>query len=79
MPLRAFDEKLPLVKCNPVPTIKAYLLIAATDICNQGDKMLKKITKLRSASNPKLDKEVKEKLKWLETEVGKYNGDVAVL
>jgi len=74
-----FEEKLPLMKCNPVPTIKAYTLIAAADICNKGDKMLKKITKLRSASNPKLDADLKDKLKWLETEVEKYNGDVAVL
>ncbi len=74
-----FDKKLPLMKCNPEPTIKAYTLIAAADICNKGDKMLKKITKLRSASNTKLSKDLRDKLKWLEDEVGRYNGDVAVL
>ncbi len=74
-----FEDKIPLIKCNPVPSIKAAILIGATDICKKGDKMLKRIVKLRSASNPKLGKDVKEKLAWLEEEVGKYNGDVAVL
>jgi len=74
-----FDVELPLVKCNTTPSIKAYLLKATFALCDEGPEMLKKIQNLRKKHPQDLDKKLEEKIEWLEEEVGKNTGDVAVL
>ncbi|MFT5264419.1 MAG: hypothetical protein ACI8YQ_003165 [Polaribacter sp.] len=74
-----FDTELPEIACNPVPSIKAYILKAAVDVCDNGTEMLEKISTLQSNSDVTLSGPLAEKLDWLKSEVKKYNGDVATL
>ena len=74
-----FDTALPEIPCQPEPSVKAYLLQAATDVCNKGADMLAKIKKLSARSDAVFNESVQEKLQWLEGEVNKYSGDVAAL
>ncbi|MFK7810549.1 MAG: hypothetical protein AB8F74_22270 [Saprospiraceae bacterium] len=74
-----FDTELPEIPCNPEPSIKAYILQAAVDVCANGTEMLEKINRLKSNSSLTLKGPLKEKLEWLESEVARYNGDVASL
>ena len=74
-----FKGELPLIRCNSLASIKAYLLQAAADLCKQGREQLKKIKKLQASNTHPIPDDVSEKLQWLETEVGKYTGDEAVL
>ena len=59
--------------------MKAYLLMAASNLCESGTAMYEKIKKLKSSNKQQLTSDLEEKIKWLETEVGKYTGDLAVL
>lgn len=74
-----FDTKLPLIECYPMPSMKAYILVAANDVCRKGAQMLEQVNKLQANNPHELDASLKEKINWLETEVGKYNGDLASL
>ncbi|MEM1322337.1 MAG: hypothetical protein AAGG75_18890 [Bacteroidota bacterium] len=74
-----FSTELPLIPCYPLPSIKAHLLEAASDLCSKGDPMLKKIKKLQKNNSHPIEGKLAEGLKWLEEEVGKYNGDLSVL
>ena len=74
-----FDMELPLVECYSIPSMKEYVLRAATDVCNNGPTMLGKVQKLQASNSHPIDAALSGKIKWLEEEVGKNNGDVAVL
>ncbi len=74
-----FKPELPLVACYPVPSIKAHMLRAAVDICTYGAENLKAIQQLQTANSHPLDPDLKEKIDWLEKEVGRYHGDMANL
>ena len=74
-----FDPELPLIACNPVPSIKAHMLRAAVDICKYGAENLTAIQELLESNNQDLGKDLREKITWLESEVGRYNGDLANL
>ncbi len=74
-----FDPELPLFACYAVPNIKAHMLRAAVDICKHGAQNLAAIQKLQASNSHSLDKDLSAKIKWLEEEVGRYNGDLAKL
>lgn len=74
-----FDPELPLIKCNPIPSIKAHMLRAAVDICKYGAVNLAAIQKLMESNSQDLGDDLREKITWLESEVGRYNGDLANL
>ncbi len=74
-----FDENLPEMECYSIPSMKAYILIAAKDICKNGPPMLKKIQALQKTNTHDIDAELAAKIKWLEGEVATYNGDIATL
>ena len=74
-----FDTNMPVLKCNVVPNIKAHLLEAASDICDKGMDMLKKIKDLEAEDNGNIDEEVAAKIKWLEEAAGEYSGDDVAL
>jgi len=74
-----FDTELPVVECYSIPSMKEYVLRAATDVCNNGPTMLEKIQKLQASNSHPIDATLSGKIKWLEEEVGKNNGDLAVL
>lgn len=74
-----FDQEIPVLNCNVNPNIKGYLLEAASDICNKGMEMLKKIKALEAKANGNIDKDVAEKIKWLEESAGDYSGDEVAL
>jgi len=76
---KGFDKAIPVLSCNVNPNIKGYLLEAASDLCNKGMEMLKKIKALEAKSNGNIDKDVAEKIKWLEESAGEYSGDEVVL
>ncbi len=76
---KGFDTELPLVKCNPIPNMKEYMLRAAVDICKFGAPMLEKINALKDGNLHPIPPDLGKKIKWLESEVGKYNGDLANL
>ena len=74
-----FETELPVIECYTIPNMKEYVLRGAADICGVGSEMLEKINKLKASNSHPLGAVLKGKIKWLETEVGKNNGDVAVL
>jgi cob(I)alamin adenosyltransferase len=74
-----FDIELPVIDCYSIPNMKAYVLRAAVDICKYGAENLAKIQKLQSSNSHPIDKVLQGKIDWLESEVGRYNGDIAKL
>ena len=76
---QGFEMEVPVLDCNSVPAIKAYILRAAADICNQGVPMLKKIKALEAKNKGNIDDEVAAKIKWLEETTASYTGDDVVL
>lgn len=75
-----FDpDLLPLVACYPIPTMKDYMLRAAADMCNTGAEMLNKIKALEESTSHEVPADLKDKIEWLEGEVGKINNDLAEL
>lgn len=76
---KGFDTELPLVKCNPIPNMKEYMLRAAADLCKNGAPMLEKINALKSTNMHPIPADLGKKIKWLEAEVGRYNGDLTNL
>jgi len=74
-----FEAELPLVKCYPIPSMKAYVLQATVDLCENGPEMLKKIKDLQDSNTFPIEADLGEKLKWLDNEVGDYNGDLDTL
>lgn len=74
-----FDIELPLFPCNPAPNIKALVLEGAVDICNSAPDALVEIQKLQSQSNVKMDRELKQKLKELETATSVNDANLAAL
>ena len=76
---KGFDSELPLIECNPIPNMKEYVLRAAVDICIYGAENLKKINALKEDNAQPIPPDLGKKIKWLESEVGRYNGDLASL
>jgi len=74
-----FDIELPVIKCNSIPNMKAYVLRAAVDICKYGAENLKKIQNLQRSNSQEIPGDLQEKIDWLEEEVGRYSGDIAKL
>ncbi len=74
-----FKPELPLIKCNAIPNMKAHMLRAAVDICKFGAENLAEIQKLQRDNQQSVPKDLQEKIDWLESEVGRYNGDIAKL
>ena len=74
-----FDTELPLIECNPIPNMKEYVLRAAENVCKNGAEMLEKINALRNANTQPIPADLGKKIKWLKSEVGRYNGDLANL
>jgi hypothetical protein len=76
---KGFKENLPEMDCYSIPSMKAYILIAAEDVCKYGAENLKKIQRLQKTNTHDIDAELAAKIKWLEGEVAIYNGDIAAL
>lgn len=74
-----FEEELPEIDCYPIPSMKAYMLIAAQDVCKNGARMLKKIQALQEINTHDVPTELAEKITWLESEVANYTGDLSTL
>jgi len=74
-----FTLEIPEVECYSIPSMKSYVLQGAADICGKGEEMLKKVKALQKNNTHTLAKDLTEKIDWLETEVGKNNGDIANL
>ncbi|MEM6722880.1 MAG: hypothetical protein AAF598_02520 [Bacteroidota bacterium] len=75
-----FDEKdLPEIACYPIPSMKAYILIAAADLCGRGAEMLANIERLEEGNQHPPKGLLAEKIDWLKSEVGKYTGDTGTL
>ncbi len=74
-----FDYEMPTMQCNTIPTMKVFILRAAVDICHTGQDYLERINLLKKDNVHPIPADLKEKITWLETEVGKYNGDLATL
>ncbi len=74
-----FEEDLPEMECYSIPSMKAYVLIAAKDICKNGARMLKKIQALQATNTHELGEDLATKIEWLEKEVATYTGDLATL
>lgn len=74
-----FDADLPEVTCYPIPSMKAYVLIAAKDICKNGPLMLKKIQALQAVNTHPLPEDLSVKIDWLTVEVSKFTGDLTTL
>ncbi|MFT6147782.1 MAG: hypothetical protein ACJAUH_000461 [Saprospiraceae bacterium] len=74
-----FKEDLPEMDCYSIPSMKAYLLIAAEDVCKYGAENLKKIQRLKKTNIHDINTELAEKIEWLEGEVATYNGDITAL
>ncbi len=73
------DIELPLIECNPIPNMKEYMLRAAVDVCVYGAENLKKINNLKEGNTQPIPADLGKKIKWLESEVGRYNGDLVSL
>ena len=74
-----FDIELPLFSCNPIPNIKASILAGLADVCYAAPAMFEKIKQLQAESAVVPDKELKEKIKELETAIAKKDDNLAVL
>lgn len=74
-----FDRDIPVIECYTEPSIKEYILKGSVDVCENGSEMLEKIDNLRDKSSHSLGADITKQIKWLEKEVAKYDGDVAVL
>lgn len=76
---KGFDRELHLMECYPIPNMKEYVLRGAEDVCIKGEDMLAKIKALQENNTHPLGKDLTAKIKWLEDEVGRYNGDLTTL
>ena len=74
-----FDAELPEIGCYSIPSMKAYMLIAAKDICKNGALMLNKIQALQATNTHQIPNDLNDKIDWLTVEVAKYNGDLSTL
>ncbi len=74
-----FETDFPLMECYSIPTMKVYMLRAATDVCKNGSEMLEKINKLKKTNTHKIPEDLAAKIKWLEKESGNFTGDMAKL
>ncbi|MEM7103389.1 MAG: hypothetical protein AAF502_09690 [Bacteroidota bacterium] len=74
-----FEYDFPLVECNPIPLMKAYMLRAAANLCTEGAEMLKKIESLEANNSQPVPNDLAKKIAWLKGEVGVFDGDVSVL
>ncbi len=72
-----YDFDLPLVACYPIPNMKVYILKATTDVCANGEEMLRKIKKLEASTSHKIPADLNDKIEWLEEEVNKNNAGLA--
>ncbi|MEO1714459.1 MAG: hypothetical protein AAFU60_14095, partial [Bacteroidota bacterium] len=73
------ENELPEIACYPIPSMKAYILIAAADLCGRGAEMLEKIERLEAGNQHPPKGLLNEKIAWLKSEVGKYTGDTGTL
>ena len=73
------EIELPLIECNPIPNMKEYMIRAAEDVCVYGGENLKKINTLKENNAQPIPPDLGKKIKWLESEVGRYNGDLSSL
>jgi len=74
-----FEPEVPLYTCYTIPNMKAYMLRAMVDVCKNGSEMLAKIKALEAENTHDIPADLAEKIGWLEAEVKKYNGNLAVL
>jgi len=74
-----YEPELPLIECYPIPNMKVYMLRATTDVCQNGEEMLRKIKKLESSTDHKIPADLADKIQWLEEEVKKNNVDLVQL
>lgn len=74
-----FDIELPVIECYAIPSMKEFVLRGAADVCGQGESMLKKIKELKAKNTHPIEAGLADKIKWLEEEVGKHNGDETAL
>lgn len=74
-----FDLEVPIMECNSVPAIKAYILIAAEDMCTKSMDMLDKIEEIEEQNKKYIDDELAEKITWLKKTAKDYNGDLVRL
>lgn len=74
-----FDRDIPVIECFVEPSIKEYILKGSVDVCENGSEMLEKIAALQEKSSQNLSATITKKIKWMEKEVAKYDGDVAIL
>jgi hypothetical protein len=76
---KGYKENLPEMECYSIPSMRAYILIAAEDVCKYGAENLKKIQRLQKTNTHDIDAELAAKINWLKGEVAIYNGDVTAL
>ena len=74
-----FERELPVFPCNPLPNLKAFVLIGAADPCGSGQAMLKKIDKLQSETGVLPSRDLREKIKELKVIVKESNSGLAEL
>lgn len=74
-----FDVELPIIDCYSIPSMKEFVLRAAADPCGKAEIMLNKINDLKAKNSHPIDKDLADKIKWLEDEVGNQNAELAVL
>lgn len=75
-----FDTELPVIDCYTIPNVKVYILRAYVDPCKNGNAMLVKIRELLAKNTSQtVPADVKEKIEWLEKEVGSAEADLATL
>lgn len=74
-----FKESLPVFPCYPLPNMKEYVLKGLADVCNSGDKMLKKIKKLEVESGVAPDYELEEEIKKLKALTKENNKGINAL
>ncbi len=74
-----FTEPFPVVPCFSIPSMKIYILEAASDLCGKGADMYAKIQALQKTNSHPIDKDLADKIKWLAAEVDKNNQDLTAL
>lgn len=71
-----FAGELPIIDCYVIPSMKAYMLQAAADVCKNGAEMLAKIQDLQAKNSHPIGDDLQQKIAWLEKEVQKNAGDL---
>ena len=72
-------DPLPEVPCYVIPKMKEAILEAAVNPCTKGREQLAMIRDLEKRNNASVPDDLREKIRWLEGEVERYNADLAIL